>query len=471
MTSQTTFKQPRTLDPRLTDLSNHFGDRMIHREDDRFESARSVWNGMVNKCPLAIVRCADHREVSLAMQQAAAAGLPISVKGGGHQIAGGAIVDNGVVLDLGGMRFVDADPRAGTVTVGGGALLGDLDRAAARYGLAVPAGVVSHTGVGGLTLGGGIGWLSRSRGLTCDSLRSARVVDGTGQVRHADRNENSDLFWALRGGGGSFGIVTEFVLEAAPIAPVTFGTRTVSLTDAPEALLEYGRRASNLPRDLQVMVKLQKRQNPEAPNLKLAEPVVTFEWLWSGAPEAGRSAGSLLGIDRFGSASASIRRFVEVQAQQDHRYPHGERYYLKPGHLSVINSDVVGAMMAAAEGMPAEDAQIEILLLGGAIEDVAESDAAYPKRTARFAFNVTAGWADDTSDETHTAWCRSTHAALAQFGTEGAYINFLGVDTPDLTAVFGVEKFARLREIKSSYDPENVLRPLVSIPPASKQAS
>ncbi len=455
-------------------LVAHFGDRLVRPDDARYHSARSVWNGMVDKHPRAVARCTDDQDVRIALLEAAAAGLPISVRGGGHQIAGGAVADDGIVLDLSPLRFADVDPAGSTVTVGGGALLGDLDRALARYRVAVPAGVVSHTGVGGLTLGGGIGWLSRSRGLTSDSLIGATVVDGRGRRLEVDRDRHAELFWALRGGGGSFATVLSFRYRTEPIGRITFGMRVLEIDQARDALLEFGRLAPDLPRDLQVMVKLQRTGHPggvpvdhlvTAPGAAADRPVVSVEWLWSGDPAGLGEATDLLRLGGRGVARISRKTFAAVQSQQDHRYPHGWRYYLKPGHLQVLGPAQVDAVLTAADTMPAGDVQIEMLTLGGAITDVAEDATAYPRRSAGVAFNVTGGWPDAHADAEYIGWARQTHQALSGVGTAGAYLNFLGAETPDLTAVFGAEKLDRLRAVKREYDPDDLYRPAVHIAP------
>lgn len=462
---------PATVPPSLV---THFGDRLIRPGDPRYHSARSVWNGMVDKHPRAVVRCTGDEDVRVALLEAAAAGLPISVRGGGHQIAGGAVADDGVVLDLSPLRFADVDPAGSTVTVGGGALLGDLDRALTRHQVAVPAGVVSHTGVGGLTLGGGIGWLSRSRGLTSDSLIGATVVDGRGRRLEVDHERHPDLFWALRGGGGSFATVLSFRYRTAPIGPITFGVRVIAADQAREALLEFGRLAPDLPRELQVMVKLQRPGHPggvvaddlgPAAGAPADRPVVSFEWMWSGDPAGLADAAALLHLGGAGVARTSRTTFAAVQSQQDHRYPHGWRYYLKPGHLALLGPAQVDAVLAAADTMPAGDVQIEMLTLGGAITDVAEDATAYPRRSAGIAFNVTGGWPDARADAEYIGWARQTHAALSGVGTAGAYLNFLGAEAPDLTAVFGAPKLDRLRAVKREYDPADLYRPAVHIAP------
>ena len=466
---------PAPAAPRIpATLEAHFGERLVGPSDSRYDSSRAVWNGMVDKLPRAIVRCGSAADVTLALREAADAGLPISVRGGGHQIAGGAVAHDGIVLDLSALRAADVD-RAGTrVTVGGGALLGDLDRALARRGLAVPAGVVSHTGVGGLTLGGGIGWLSRSRGLTSDSLVGATVVDGRGRRLDVDEERHPDLFWALRGGGGSFATVLEFRYRAAPIPPITFGVRVVELDQAREALLEFGELLAQLPRELQVMVKLQKLGNPGGPqasDLGLRDDgdrstaVVTFEWLFSGDSGGLAAAERTMVLGDRGVSRIHRKTFAQVQSQQDHRYPHGWRYFLKPGHLNALGQAQVDAVLDAAQTMPSGDVQIEMLMLGGAITDVDEDATAYPRRSARIAFNVTAGWPDSDQDDEYIGWARQVHATLSKVGPAGAYINFLGADAPDLAAVFGAEKLERLRSVKREYDPDDLYRPAVHIAP------
>ncbi|MEF2975919.1 FAD-binding oxidoreductase [Subtercola sp. YIM 133946] len=453
-------------DALLTRLRERFDDRLVTAGDARFDAARAVWNGMVDRVPLAVARCGGAADVAYVVREATASGVPVSVKGGGHQIAGAAVADGAIVIDLGGLRAVDVDVVSGRVTVGGGALLGDLDWALGRHGLAVPAGVVSHTGVGGLVLGGGIGWLSRSRGLTSDHLVSARAVLGSGEIVVTDESHEPDLFWALRGGGGSFGAVVEYTMQAQPIGEVTFGTRVVPLAEARDALAAYGERAASLPRELQVMVKLQKIAGDRV-GAFTGTPAVTVEWLWSGDAAAEADAERMLGLSSFGTARSRRMRFAEVQSSQDHRYPHGYRYFLKPGHLRALDADVIDVMLDAASTMPPEDAQIELLLLGGAVADVGEDDTAYPRRDAALAFNVTGGWRSAPSDQAHVDWCRRTHAALARFAPAGAYLNFVGAAAaPDLADVFGAEKLARLRRIKGRYDPADVFRSMAHITPA-----
>jgi FAD/FMN-containing dehydrogenase len=228
----------------LAPLASQFGERLVLPGDARYDSARAVWNGMVDKRPAALVRCASAGDVAAVIRYAREAGLPVSVRGGGHQISGAAVVEGGLVIDLSPLRTVDVDAETGTVTVGGGALLADLDRGCARYGLAVPAGIVSHTGVGGLTLGGGIGWLSTSRGLTCDNLLEVELVTAAGDTLTVGPGSHPDLFWALRGAGANFGVATRFVFRARPLGTVVVGHRAYlnfAGTDGPDLELIFGR--------------------------------------------------------------------------------------------------------------------------------------------------------------------------------------------------------------------------------------
>jgi FAD/FMN-containing dehydrogenase len=261
---------------RLSALERHFGDRAVLPGDARFAAARTVWNGMVDTSPAAVVRCADAGDVALALRIARSEGLPVSVRGGGHQIAGTAVVADGVVLDLSPMRSADVSAD-GTVTVGGGALLRDLGRATDRIGRVVPAGMVSHTGVGGLTLGGGVGWLCTRLGLTCDSLIAVELVTATatGDVRTVDAKSDPELFWALRGLGPNFGVATRFLFRTHPQGPVATGRIGIPLDRAAAALRRIGACASSLPRELGVLARLERRGGV---------PVLSVEWVWSGNP-------------------------------------------------------------------------------------------------------------------------------------------------------------------------------------------
>jgi len=437
----------------LTAALSRFGERLLLPGDAAYDTARQVWNGAVDHRPAALVRCADTADVAAVVRSAREAGLRLSVRGGGHQVAGAAVVDGGLVADLSLMRSVDIDSGRGTVAVGGGALLSDLDRACARQGVAVPAGVVSHTGVGGLTLGGGIGWLCRSRGLTCDSLVAATVVDARGEVLDVSTSAHPDLFWALRGGGGNFGAVTRFVFRTAPIGPVSYGIHVLDLADAADVFGRLHGIEDDLPRDLQVVCKFQRFAGHDVEAGVSDEPVATIEWLWSGAPARAADVEALMTLGT-GSAPARRRRFVSVQSQQDHRYPHGRRYYIKPGYLHSLDATTVSGMVDAMRQAPPGDQQIEIMRLGGAVSDVDEMATAFPRRDARFALNVSGGW-EDGDGAASIAWARRTHTLLT--GTDrSAYVNFVGSDGPALADIYGERTAGLLREVKHRYDPDGV---------------
>jgi FAD/FMN-containing dehydrogenase len=444
-----------------TEAFRRFGERLLLPGGIGYDAARRVWNGSVDHRPAALIRCADTADVADVVRLAREAGLPLSVRGGGHQVAGAAVVEGGVVADLSGLRFADVDRENGTVDVGGGALLSDLDRACARYEVAVPAGVVSHTGVGGLALGGGIGWLCRSRGLTCDSLLAATVVDARGEVLEASATEHPELFWALRGGGGNFGAVTRFVFRAAPIGPVVYGLRVVKLDDAAAVLARLHRIEDDLPRELQVVVKFQRFAGHDVDAGPSDEPVATIEWLWSGEPNRAEEAEKLMAL---GGGTVRRRRFASVQSQQDYRYPHGRHYYLKPGHVNHLDEATVSAMVDSMREAPPGDQQIEIMRLGGAVTDVDEMATAFPRRHARFAVNVSSGWEGDVASTAD--WARRTHALITRGGERSAYVNFVGAEGPALEDIYGAEKTAQLREVKRHYDPDGVFNAGVPITPA-----
>jgi FAD/FMN-containing dehydrogenase len=443
-----------------------FGERLLLPGTIGYENAWRIWNGAIDHRPAAILRCADTADVAAVVRLARGNQLPLSIRAGGHQVAGAAVIDDGIVADLSGMRAVEVDPEQQTVSVGGGALLSDLDRACDRHSVAVPAGVVSHTGVGGLTLGGGIGWLCRSRGLTCDSLVAATVVDARGEVLEVSALTQPDLFWALRGGGGNFGAVTRFVFRTAPIGPVAYGLRVVDLDNASAVLARFHLIEDELPRELQVILKFQRFAGHDVDADPCANPVLTIEWLWSGPTDQIEQVSALMTFGQ-GEQAVRNRRFASVQSQQDHRFPHGRNYYLKPGHLTHLDDDTVAMMVDAMRRAPEGDQQIEVMPLGGAIADVDEAATAFPRRDARFALNVTGGWQSDSGDD-RVNWARSTHAQLTK-GGRSAYINFVGADGPSIEDIYGVEKADRLRAVKQRYDPDQVFNTALPITPRYSQ--
>lgn len=441
-------------------LTRRFGERLLLPGTIGYETARRIWNGAIDHRPTAILRCADTDDVAAVVQLARGHHGPLSIRAGGHQVAGAAVIDDGIVADLSGMRTVDVDPEQQTVSVGGGALLADLDRACDRYGVAVPAGVVSHTGVGGLTLGGGIGWLCRSQGLTCDSLIAATVVDARGEVLEVSAQAHPDLFWALRGSGGNFGAVTRFTFRTRPIGPVVYGLRVIDLDHAAAALARFHLIEDELPRELQVSLKFQRFAGHDVDADPSAEPVLTVEWLWSGPADRTEQVCALMTLGP-GEHTVRKRRFASVQSQQDHRFPHGRNYYLKPGHLSHLDEHTVAMMVDAMRHAPGGDQQIEVMPLGGAITDVDEAATAFPRRDARFALNVTGGWQGGAGDD-RVDWARSTHALLTR-GGRSAYVNFVGADGPSIEDIYGAAKANRLRAVKRRYDPDQVFNTALPI--------
>jgi FAD/FMN-containing dehydrogenase len=440
--------------PTLAPLASHFGERLVLPGDARYDSARAVWNGMVDRRPAALVRCACAGDVAAAIRYAREAGLAVSVRGGGHQVAGAAIVEDGLVIDLSPLRTVDVDPGTGTVTVGGGALLADLDRGCARYGLAVPAGMVSHTGVGGLTLGGGIGWLSTSRGLTCDNLLAVELVTAAGDTLTVGPDCHPDLFWALRGAGANFGVATRLVFRARPLGEVVVGQRDVPLAAAPGVLAHLGYVVGSLPRELAVMARLQRVDGA---------PALTVAWVWSGGLEAAERGLAALGLRA--EAAGQVRRYPEVQCRQDHRVPHGGLYYTKPAQLAGLGPAQVDALIAGAAELPAGDPQIEVLRLGGAVADLDRDSSAFPGRDAVFGVNVAASWTDPANTKEQIRWARWAHTTIDAESTGGAYLNFAGTDRPDLELIFGRPTLYRLRQVKRDYDPDDVFRPAAHITP------
>jgi hypothetical protein len=394
--------------------------RVLRPSDRDYGEARRIWNGAVDRRPKLIAQCADERDVATALRYGRQCDLPIAVRGGGHSVAGHAVCDDGLVIDLSSMRRVAVDPPARTVRVQGGALLGDVDAATQPYGLAVPAGIVSHTGVGGLSLGGGIGWLSRTLGATVDSLRSARVVTVDGRLVTASATEHPDLFWGLRGGGGNFGVVTEFEFDAHTVGPtVLAGPVYYGLEDGPDVLRRYRELAADAPDELMTILNLRRAPAiPLLPEQLHGREVVTVVVCYVGAPAKGervvrpyRELGTPL-LDL-----ATPRPFVQLQQLFEASVPHGWHYHWKSVEAPGLGDGLLDALVDGTARITSPRSYAIVFHLGGALARVSPDATAYPQREAAFNVNVNAAWlGDDPGPDRHVAWARSLHAALEPHG-------------------------------------------------------
>ncbi|MEX5235021.1 FAD-binding oxidoreductase [Kocuria arenosa] len=464
----------RATDRALRDLAGHLTGALIGPQDPDYDDARRVWNGMVDVRPRALARAGSVADVDLVLATARRTGLPLAVRGGGHNIAGHSTVADGLVLDLGGLTGVVVDPAARLVTAQPGATLAHVDRATAPHGLAVPLGVVGGTGVAGLTLGGGIGWLTRTHGLTVDNLVSAEVVTAAGEHLHVDGTEHPELFWGLRGGGGNFGVVTSFRYRAHPLAsPVLVGGLVYRRPRWEHALAAFEVWARELPDAMNTIVSFVVLP----PEYGLGpEVLMTVGFAWA-SPRHG--AGLEL-VDRLRAAAPPDLETVGPvpwtvwQTAKDPVFPTGSRGYWKNVAFSRLDEEVVSALVAAASEITWVGSGINLHCLRGAFGRVPEDATAWPSRSARFWLNIFGFWRDPADDARLTAYARTVHAALEPFAEPGQYVNFLGAEAggdPVVAArqAYGRAKHERLVELKNRFDPENMFRGNHNIVPTASR--
>jgi len=436
--------------------------------EPQYEAARSIWNAMIDKRPALILRCAGAADVRAGVNFAREHGLPLAVRGGGHNIAGSALVDDGLVIDMSGMRGVRVAPQAKRAWVEGGATLRDFDHEAQAYGLATPLGINSSTGVGGLTLGGGFGWLTRKYGMTVDNLVAADIVVASGERLHTDADTHPDLFWALRGGGGNFGAVTSFEFALHAVGPlVTAGLIVFPGAQAPSVLKNYRDYAEALGPDLSLWVVLRK-----APPLPfLAAPVhgtdIVALVFFSAQPEQQVQA-ALADVRAFGEPLGEHVGAVPYTAWQQVFDPlliPPARNYWKSHNFNTLSDAALDVVVSYAGKLPSEHSEIFLGLLGGAANTHAPDEMAYPHRAALYAMNVHTRWLDPRDDARCLAWAREFFQAAAPHAAGGVYINFLNEDEVDRIADAYGPNYARLKAIKAKYDPDNLFRSNQNIRP------
>jgi FAD/FMN-containing dehydrogenase len=446
-----------------TTRSDHlagFRGALLRHGDAGYDTARAVWNGTHDRRPSLIARCTGTADVTAALRHAMAADLPVTVRGGGHNVAGTAVADGAVLIDLSPLREVTVDVDRGLANAQGGCLLSDLDAATTPHGLACPAGVVSHTGLGGLTLGGGYGWLARRWGLTCDHLVAAEVVLADGTVVEADEDSHPDLFWALRGGGGNFGVVTRFTLRLRPVGPVHHHTGVFPLG----SLADYQAFAERQNRDLHAVGAL-KHAGDQAwiPAGLRGSPAVFLTAVWLGDPADGHEHTAPL-FETAAATTSRVLSYAQLQALGDHSEPHGNRYHTKSCYLTALPD----AVLEAGRDMPSALSSVDFEYLRGAIAD--GPDSAFPGRDAPYICTVSAQWTDPARDAENAAWCRRAVGRLTDWSHGGAYVNYLQDEDPGAVgAVYGASRMARLATVKRRYDPDNVFAGNQNIPPATDE--
>jgi FAD/FMN-containing dehydrogenase len=436
-----------------------------------YEQARTIWNAMIDRHPAAIVRAAGTADVMRAVNFAREHDILLAVRGGGHNIAGNAVCERGLMLDLSPMRSVRVDPSSQTARVEPGAILADLDKEAQAFGLATPLGINSTTGVAGLALGGGFGWLSRKHGLTVDNLVSADVVLAKGALVHASAQENEDLFWAIRGGGGNFGVVTSFEFRLHPVGPeVLAGLIVHPFSNARQLLQGYRQVVRSAPDDLSCWVVLRKAPPlPFLPKEVHGKEVLVFAACYVGDPEKGE--GALAPLRALGQPIADAvgpTPFVSWQQAFDPLLTPGRRNYWKSHGFTDLGDAAIDLLGEYVGKLPTPECELFIAHLGGAVNRVPAAATAYPHRDVNYMLNVHTRWGEPSQDRACMGWARELFDRLAPHATGGVYVNFMPDDEAQRVSrgAYG-PNYERLARLKAEYDPENLFRLNQNIGPAS----
>ena len=441
--------------------------------DPHYEDARRIWNAMVNRRPAVIVRCAEAGDVPPAIEFARKNDLEISIRGGGHNIGGYAVCEGGLMIDMSGMRGVRVDAGTRRAYVQPGATLADFDAAVQAHGLATPVGINSTTGIAGLTLGGGFGWLTRKYGLTIDNLISADIVTADGRTLRASENDNPDLFWAIRGGGGNFGVVTQFEFKLHPIGTNVFaGLMVFPFKQAKQVLAHYGKFADSAAMDLNVWVILRKA--PPLPFLPAdvhGKEVAVLAVFYAGDAVHGemlvqplRQFGDLIG------EHVGLMPYTQWQQAFDPLLTPGARNYWKSHNFLQLSDGAFDTMVEYAAQLPTPGSEIFLGHLAGVANEVPTNATAYTARDAKFVLNVHGRWDNPDQDETCIRWSRAFFKAAAPYASSGAYVNFMTADEGDrVRAAYG-PNYDRLLEIKRRFDPENIFHLNQNISGTEQQA-
>ena len=445
-----------------------FSGELLRDGDQGYDDARTVFNASIDRRPALIARCSGVADVMDALAFAREHGLDVSVRGGGHSVAGHAVLDGGLMIDLRPMNRVRVDPESRTAWCGGGTKWGELDRETQRFGLAVTGGRLADTGVGGLTLGGGSGWIERKYGFTVDSLLSAEVVTADGRLVVASAERNPDLFWALKGGGGNFGVVTGFEFQLHDVGPLLYGGMMFfPIERAVEALKAYRDFIEAAPDEVcggsAILCAPPEEFVPEAVRGK---PVLAVIACYVGPPEEGESAfAPMRDLDPVLAALAPMP-YQAVQGLIAPGNPPGRHHYWKAGFLGDLTDDAVETFVARAADVQSPFTACLMLPLGGAFARVPDGDTPLAHRDAKWNYHVLAQWEDPVDAERNIEWTRSFDATMGEYAERGIYVNF--VAEPSAAAIegaFGEEKYARVAAVKEAYDPDNVFRSNTNIPP------
>jgi FAD/FMN-containing dehydrogenase len=448
---------------RLDAFRQVFRGDLVLPADDTYDAMRSVWNGMIDRRPAIVVRPLDADDVVAALRFARDQDLLIAVRSGGHSMAGLSTCDDGIVIDLARMRGVTVDPERRVARCNGGALLGELDDAAQAYGLACNVGTVSHTGIAGLTLGGGMGRLQRKLGLTIDCLRAVELVTADGRLARASADENAELFWGMRGAGPNFGIVTAFEFDLAPIGPmITRAILAYPAGRAGDVAAVYRDAMPSAPDDLMAALNIGRASLDEGyPPAIAGQPIVTLSITYAGpmaAVEHDLAPFAALGPPVSGAVNQ--QRYLESQHAFDDANAWGHRVYTKGGYLNSLPDDLIDAFVNHVAGSPPGEDTISIWAFGGAVGRVPEEATAFQGRAAPYWVGAETMWDDPADDRLHRDWARTGIGLIEPYRGAGAYVNDVSEAGDDalVRSVYGDAKYERLVTLKRAWDPDNVFR-------------
>jgi len=430
--------------------------------DDGYDAARVVWNAMIDRRPALIVRAAGVADVIAAVNFARDSGLPVSIRGGGHNVAGKAVCDDGVMIDLSLMKGIRVDPARRTVRAQGGVTWGEFDHETGAFGLATTGGFVPTTGIAGLTLGGGLGFLMRSFGLACDNLVSADVVTADGQLLTASAIENADLFWGLRGGGGNFGVVTSFEFQLRPVGPALLaGFVFHPLSEAGKAVRFFREFTANAPDALQTYCVM--LSSPDG------HPCVAFIVCYNGPLEAGEAA--VAPLRAFGQPledTIAPLPYPVIQQFGGPVYPHGRLNYWKSSMLDELSDEIIDNLVEQFASVPSPLSLLALEHLGGAIARVPEDETAFSDRHAKYSLVITGNWTDPADNDRNVQWVRDCYEAVRPYASDAVYVNYLErEEDARIASAYTASTYQRLQALKNEYDPTNLFRINYNIPPSN----
>ncbi len=464
----TAHPEPQLPSAAFARFQREFGGEIITPTDSAYQGARLVWNGMIDRRPLLIARPTDPADVGAVVRLAREHRLPFAIRGGGHNVAGSAVCDGGVVCDLSGLRAVHLDASGRTARAQGGATWGDFDRATHSIGMATTGGMVSSTGIGGLTLGGGLGWLMRAHGLACDQLVSVDLVTAEGTSVTCDATSHPDLFWAVRGGGGNFGVATSLTYRLHPVDVVMGGLLIYPLERAGEALAHYHQYCQDTPDHVTTAAAFATAPTgvPAFPESLWGRPIFMIALCAIGASDPVQKV--IEPLRRFGPPAVDLvapMTYPALQASLDAGSPPHARNYWKAGYLTTLSPELVHGLVENFARAPSPMAQVLIHQIGGAVARVDEQATAFPHRASPYLINIVGMWQRPEDDAANIDWTRKFWSSIGSAAT-GTYVNYLGEDDGRGESIYPPETLERLMRAKAKWDPDNFFRANHNIAPA-----